>query len=160
MAFCFATGFDEHLSRRDRAGGLAPGARLCAGGAERARAVLLGKITIVLYWILQMAFLGGPRIAYRYYRYARTRHDARSSEANPTLVLGRAADAEVLPRAIESGAVKKIRPIGILSPAAADQGQAIRGIPVLGGFDALDRVVNERARRGTPGAGVAARSGH
>src|SRR5271170_608299 len=51
-----------------------------------------GKITIALYWILLMVFLGGPRIAYRYFRYTRTRHDARSSEANPTLVLGRAAD--------------------------------------------------------------------
>ena len=113
-----------------------------------------GKITIVLYWILQMVFLGGPRIAYRYYRYTRTRHEARSSEANPTLVLGRAADAEVLLRAIESGAVKKIWPVGILSPSAADQGQAIRGIPVLGGFDALDRVVNDCAQRGTPIARV------
>jgi FlaA1/EpsC-like NDP-sugar epimerase len=113
-----------------------------------------GKITIVLYWILQMVFLGGPRIAYRYYRYTRTRHDARSAEANPTLVLGRAADAEVLLRAIESGAVKKIWPVGILSPSSADQGQAIRGVPVLGGFDALDRVVTERARRGMPIARV------
>ncbi len=113
-----------------------------------------GKITIALYWILQMVFLGGPRIAYRYYRYTRTRQEARSAEANPTLVLGRAADAEVLLRAIESGAVKKIWPVGILSPSAADQGQAIRGIPVLGGFDALDRVVNERAQRGSPIARV------
>jgi FlaA1/EpsC-like NDP-sugar epimerase len=113
-----------------------------------------GKITIALYWILQMVFLGGPRIAYRYYRYTRTRQEARSAEANPTLVLGRAADAEVLLRAIESGAVKKIWPVGILSPSAADQGQALRGIPVLGGFDALDRVVNERAQRGSPIARV------
>jgi len=113
-----------------------------------------GKITIALYWILQMVFLGGPRIAYRYYRYTRTLHDVRSAEANPTLVLGRAADAEVLLRAIESGAVKKIWPVGVLSPSAADQGQAIRGIPVLGGFDALDRVVAERAQRGTPIARV------
>ncbi|MGA2842389.1 MAG: nucleoside-diphosphate sugar epimerase/dehydratase [Steroidobacteraceae bacterium] len=108
-----------------------------------------GKITIVLYWILQMVFLGGPRIAYRYFRYTRTRQHARSAEANPTLVLGRAADAEVLLRAIESGAVKKAWPIAILSPSAADQGQGIRGIPVLGGFDALDRVVNDLAQRGT-----------
>src|SRR5262249_44138008 len=26
-----------------------------------------GKITIVLYWLLQIAFLSGPRIAYRYF---------------------------------------------------------------------------------------------
>src|SRR5262249_44457567 len=30
-----------------------------------------GKITIVLYWLLQIAFLSGPRIAYRYFRYTR-----------------------------------------------------------------------------------------
>src|SRR5208282_3186505 len=108
-----------------------------------------GKITIVLYWILQMVFLGGPRIAYRYFRYTRTRQHTRSAQANPTLVLGRAADAEVLLRAIESGAVRKIRPVGVLSPSASDQGQSIRGIPVLGGFADLDRVVGEMAQRET-----------
>jgi O-antigen biosynthesis protein WbqV len=108
-----------------------------------------GKITILLYWILQIVFLSGSRIAYRYFPYTRVRHHARSSESNPTLVLGRAADAEVLLRAIESGAVTKIWPVGVLSPSAADRGQSIRGIPVLGGFDALDRVVNDLAQRGT-----------
>jgi O-antigen biosynthesis protein WbqV len=108
-----------------------------------------GKITILLYWILQIVFLSGSRIAYRYFRYTRARHHARSPESNPTLVLGRAADAEVLLRAIESGAVTKIWPVGVLSPSAADRGQSIRGIPVMGGFDALDRVVNDLAQRGT-----------
>jgi len=108
-----------------------------------------GKITIALYWILQNVFLGGPRIAYRYFRYTRTRHHARAEAANPTLVLGRAADAEVLLRAIESGAVRKTWPVGVLSPSAADQGQSIRGIPVLGGFADLDRAVAELAERRT-----------
>src|SRR6266540_6563029 len=31
-----------------------------------------GKITILLYWLLQMFFLGGSRVAYRYFHYART----------------------------------------------------------------------------------------
>src|SRR6202012_5100250 len=88
-----------------------------------------GKITIVLYFILQFVFLGGPRLAYRYFRFTRTRHHARAEAANPTLILGRAADAEVLLRAIESGAVKKIWPVGVLSQSAGDQGQSIRGIP-------------------------------
>ncbi|HEY2530967.1 MAG TPA: nucleoside-diphosphate sugar epimerase/dehydratase [Xanthobacteraceae bacterium] len=108
-----------------------------------------GKITIVLYWILQMVFLGGPRIAYRYFRYTRTRQHALAEKANPTLVLGRAADAEILLRAIESGAVRKTWPVGILSPSSADQGQAIRGIPVLGRLDALEGVVNDLAQRDT-----------
>src|SRR3954464_7107637 len=59
-----------------------------------------GKITIALYWVLQMAFLGGPRIAYRYFRYSRTRQHAKREDSIPILVLGRAADVEVLLRAI------------------------------------------------------------
>jgi FlaA1/EpsC-like NDP-sugar epimerase len=106
-----------------------------------------GKITIALYWLLQMVFLGAGRIAYRYFRYTRTRHRARSPESNPTIVLGRAADAEVLLRGVESGAVRKVWPVGILSPSAADQGQAIRGVPVLGGFEDLDGVVNDLGQR-------------
>jgi FlaA1/EpsC-like NDP-sugar epimerase len=108
-----------------------------------------GKVTIALYWVLQMVFLGASRIAYRYFRYTRTRHHARSPGSNPTLVLGRAADAEVLLRAIESGAVRKTWPVGILSPSAADHGQALRGIPVLGGFAQLEPVINDLAQRGT-----------
>jgi O-antigen biosynthesis protein WbqV len=108
-----------------------------------------GKITIALYWVLQMAFLGGPRIAYRYFRYTRVRHQAMATESAPTLILGHAADAEVLLRAIESGAVKKIWPVGILSPSASDQGQSIRGITVQGYFSQLESVVGDLAARGT-----------
>lgn len=108
-----------------------------------------GKTTIILYWFLQMFFLGGPRVAYRYFRYSRTRLHARESESAPTLILGRAADAEVLLRAIESGAVKKTWPVGILSPSLADQGQSIRGIRVLGSFDQIEKAVADLADRGT-----------
>ena len=108
-----------------------------------------GKITILLYWLLQMFFLAGPRVAYRYFRYTRTLQHAREGDSAPTLVLGRAADAEVLLRAIESGAVTKIRPVGILSPSPADRGQAIRGIPVLGDLDDLESVVADLGDRGT-----------
>jgi FlaA1/EpsC-like NDP-sugar epimerase len=117
-------------------------------------AFFFGKITIVLYWFLQMFFLGGPRIAYRYFRYTRTRHHAMAGEHAATLVLGRAADAEVLLRAIESNAVKKIWPVGILSPSPADQGQSMRGIAVLGSLDDLERVVGELAARDHPVARV------
>src|SRR3954469_12952374 len=80
-----------------------------------------GKLTIILYWFLQMFFLGGPRIAYRYFRYSRTRLHAMEDHAAPILVLGRAADADNMLRAVESGAVKTVWPVGILSPSQADQ---------------------------------------
>jgi FlaA1/EpsC-like NDP-sugar epimerase len=108
-----------------------------------------GKITILLYWLLQMFFLGGARVAYRYFQYARAIQRVKIADATPTLMLGRAADAEVLLRSIESGAVKKIWPVGILSPSDADRGHAIRGIPVLGDVDDLERVVADLAMRGT-----------
>ena len=107
-----------------------------------------GKITIALYWILQIMLLSGSRMAYRYFRYTRTRQHSRAPGSNPTLVLGRAADAEVLLRAIESGAVLNTWPAGILSSSPADRGQSIRGIPVLGDFEMLEGVVNDLAQRG------------
>jgi O-antigen biosynthesis protein WbqV len=104
-------------------------------------AFYFGKITLVLYWLMQMACLGGPRIAYRYFRDARTRNRMIGANSIPTLVLGLAADADMLLRAIESGAVKNVWPVGVLSPSSADQGQAIRGVPVLGEFGNLDQAL-------------------
>jgi O-antigen biosynthesis protein WbqV len=107
-----------------------------------------GKISILLYWFLQMFFLGGLRVAYRYFHYARMLQRVRVADATPTLVLGRAADAEVLLRSIESGAVKKIWPVGVLSPSSADRGQSIRGLRVLGDIEDLEQVVADLERRG------------
>ena len=41
-----------------------------------------GKITIALYWVLQIVLLSGSRMAYRYFRYTRTRQHARSPQSN------------------------------------------------------------------------------
>jgi FlaA1/EpsC-like NDP-sugar epimerase len=108
-----------------------------------------GKLTIILYWFLQISFLAGLRVVYRYFRYTRTLQHAREDGFAPTLVLGPAADAEVLLRGIESGAVKKVQVVGILSPSRADRSQSIRGIPVLGDFGDLERVVRGLANRRT-----------
>jgi O-antigen biosynthesis protein WbqV len=107
-----------------------------------------GKVSILLYWFLQMFFLGGLRVVYRYFHYARTLQRAKIADASPTLILGRAADAEVLLRGIESGAVRKIWPVGVLSPSLADRGQSIRGVRVLGDIDDLEQVVADLEQRG------------
>ncbi len=109
-----------------------------------------GKTTIIIYWFMQNFALGGLRVAYRYFRYTRTLSQARSLDASPTLLVGRAADAEVLLRGIESGAVKRTWPVGVLSPSISDRGQSIRGIPVLGGIDDLADVVEDFSRRERP----------
>src|SRR5262249_26713891 len=112
-------------------------------------AFFFGKITIVRYWLLHIAFLSSTRIAYRYFRSTRTLQHGKAVDAAAILVVGRRADADVLLRAIESGAVTKIRPVGILSPSQADRNQAIRGIPVLGDPDALESVITDLRTRGT-----------
>jgi O-antigen biosynthesis protein WbqV len=108
-----------------------------------------GKITILLYWLLQIAFLSGTRIAYRYFRYTRTRQHAREGDFALTLIVGLTADADVLLRGIENGAVTKIRPVGVLSPSAADRNQSIRGISVLGEPDDIESVTADLRARGT-----------
>jgi FlaA1/EpsC-like NDP-sugar epimerase len=110
-------------------------------------AFFFGKVTIILFWFLEVSFLSGSRFAYRYFRYTRVRRHARAEDAAPTLLIGRAADAEILLRGIESGAVKRIWPVGLLSPSPADQGQLIRNIPVLSGIDDLEDVIADFAKR-------------
>jgi O-antigen biosynthesis protein WbqV len=100
-----------------------------------------GKVTIALYWFLQMFFLGGPRIAYRLFRLSRTQQQVKGPDAMPTLIVGRAADAEVLLRAIESGAVRNVLPVGILSPSSADQDHSVRDVPVRGFVSELEPVI-------------------
>jgi O-antigen biosynthesis protein WbqV len=114
----------------------------------------LGKVTIILYWFLEISFLSALRFAYRYFRYTRVRHHARTDDASPTLLVGRTADCEIVLRGIESGAVKRIWPIGILSPSISDRGQLIRSIPVLGGIDDIEDVAADFARRNKPIARV------
>ncbi|MGY3074639.1 FlaA1/EpsC-like NDP-sugar epimerase [Bradyrhizobium sp. LM6.10] len=117
-------------------------------------AFFLGKVTIVLYWFIEISFLSALRMAYRYFRYTRVRRQARIGDAAPTLLIGRAADAEVLLRGIESGAIKRIWPVGVLSPSSSDRGQSIRNVPVLGGVDDIEDVVADFAKRGKPIARV------
>ncbi|MFC4175190.1 SDR family NAD(P)-dependent oxidoreductase [Microvirga sp. GCM10011540] len=109
-----------------------------------------GKITIALYWLIQMFLLGGPRLAFRYLKYARSRHTLERDANTPALLLGRSSDVEVVLRAIESGTVKKLKPMGVLSYRTDDLGQSIRGVPVLGTFADLDQVVQDFQERGTP----------
>jgi FlaA1/EpsC-like NDP-sugar epimerase len=114
----------------------------------------LGKVTIVLYWFLEVFSLSALRFAYRYFRYTRTLHHARMENASPTLLIGRAAEVEILLRGIESGAVKRVWPLGVLSPSRADIGQLIRNIPVLGGTDDIEDVVRDLVKRDKPVARV------
>src|ERR1700726_2477627 len=45
-----------------------------------------GKVTIILFWFLEISALSALRFAYRYFRYTRVRHHARSEDASPALL--------------------------------------------------------------------------
>ena len=110
--------------------------------------LFFGFTTILLYWCLQMFFLGGPRIAYRYFRYARTKQLALDTELTPALVLGRAAEVEALLRSAETGVIKRFRIAGILSPSLADRSQVIRNVEVVGLPEELEHAVASFEARG------------
>ncbi|MGD0722712.1 MAG: SDR family NAD(P)-dependent oxidoreductase [Roseiarcus sp.] len=120
----------------------------------RARGVVpdftFGEKACFVYWVLQMAMLGGPRIAYRYYRYRQARRTGRRERAPAILVLGRSTEAEIALRAIEEGMRRRFVARGVLSPRASDRGVTIRGVPVLGGYDELERIVTAATEEGNP----------
>jgi FlaA1/EpsC-like NDP-sugar epimerase len=120
---------------------------IVARGVDR---FVFGEKVCFVYWILQMVLLGGPRIAYRYWRYAESRRVGRRERAPAILVLGRGTEAEIVLRSIEEGMRRRFVARGVLSPRASDRGASIRGVPVLGGYDELERVVNEATEEGNP----------
>lgn len=111
-------------------------------------AFYFGKISIALYWMVQNALLGGPRLAYRYFKFSRTRHLAVREASLPALILGRGVEVEMVIRSMEAGAMRKMRPAGILSPRPDDLRQSIRGVQVLGLLGEIETIVQDAAARG------------
>jgi O-antigen biosynthesis protein WbqV len=109
-----------------------------------------GRQAIAIYFGVQMALLGGPRLIYRYWKDSRAMASPSRREDAPSLLLGRPIDVEVLLRAIETGAVRNMRPVAILSPREIDLGQVIRGVKVAGDFGDLEEEVAAARARGAP----------
>ncbi len=101
-----------------------------------------GKITIVLYWFLQVFFLAGSRVAYRYFRYTRTLQHARRGDARAD---DRARAGRATPRcccaASRAARSRSSHVVGILSPSRGRPRPGDPRHPVLGEFDDLERVV-------------------
>ncbi len=109
-----------------------------------------GRQAIAIYFGVQMALLGGPRLIYRAWKDSRAKSSPSRREDAPTLLLGRPSDIEVLLRGIETGAVKNMKPVAILSPREIDLGQVIRGVKVTGDFADLEDEVSAARTRGAP----------
>ena len=105
--------------------------------------LMFGEKTVTIYWLLQMFLLGGPRLAYRYLKYVQSRRIGERESAASVVILGRATEAEVVLRALETGLRRRFVARAILSPRSSDDGSSIRGVPVLGNYAELERIVTE-----------------
>ncbi len=109
-----------------------------------------GRQTILIFALLLMALLGGPRMAYRAWKDSRRKSASAANPAAPALLVGRSNEIEIALRALETGTLAGIAPKAILSPRRADHDQSIRGVPVAGSPDQLEDVAADFAAQGTP----------
>jgi len=108
----------------------------------------VGKMTILLYGVLQVMALGGSRMAYRYWRLRRVTGSAARETRIPVLVIGKQNEADSILQAIETQSLQGVYALGILTPKETVRGETIRGIRVLGAVAELDRVVDDFAVQG------------
>ena len=112
--------------------------------------LIVSRGTIIIYWLLQIIALGGPRLLYRYYRdWHAVRRVERRGGRIPALIIGGGADADLAVRMLESDPHATLFPVAVLSNKLSDMGQAIRGVPVLGRIDELEEIVAKLADGGT-----------
>jgi FlaA1/EpsC-like NDP-sugar epimerase len=107
----------------------------------------VGKITIVLYALLQGAFLGLPRIGYRYLRYLKVMSVSSDDVRINTLIIGNENDAVSVIQAIEMQSLRGITASGIVTLKVNVSGQKLRGISVLGSVDQIELIVHELFQR-------------
>lgn len=108
----------------------------------------LGRKTIIIYALLQLALLIGPRFAYRYLKDQNQALATSRGPAAPAILVGRSLEVDMALRAIEAGVLRGINPRAVLSPRQADLGQSIRGVPVMGKPETLGETVGSLKNQG------------
>jgi FlaA1/EpsC-like NDP-sugar epimerase len=109
-----------------------------------------GNRFLVIYFFLQMAMLGSPRIVYRYWKDSRAKAVSNKLEIIPTLIVGRTSEVDILLRQLETSTLKTMRPYSILSLSAKDKDQIIRGVKVRGTVDDIESQLVQAEIRGMP----------
>lgn len=95
-------------------------------------------------WLVLMALLGGPRLAYR---IARDRSlDFKDTPGGrrriPVMLVGAGDGAELFIRSISRGGAAEYRIVGILSEKAQRVGQQIHGVPVVDTVSRLNEAIS------------------
>ena len=107
----------------------------------------VGKVTIILYAMLQGALLGLPRLAFRYWRYHRIMAAGMDQSRIPTLIIGKESEVVSVLQAIEMQSLRGLMPAGVVTLRASRAGEKLRGIAILGSVDQLEEIVDDQQHR-------------
>ena len=104
--------------------------------------VIVPRTVPVIYWLVQIALLAGPRILYRAYRSRRRdRRAFRDSYRVPVLIAGAGDETEQLIRRLGQDEVSSLEAVALLTSKAKYLGARIHGVPILGELGDLEEVL-------------------
>jgi O-antigen biosynthesis protein WbqV len=110
----------------------------------------LPRSTFLIDWLVLIALLGGPRLAYRLFKdrgFGRIIEPGRAQSV-PVLLISTKEGADTFIRETVRDRNAVYRVVGMLSDTPSRVGRQIYGVPVLGTIDALESVVADLDRRG------------
>ncbi|MDB5591097.1 nucleoside-diphosphate sugar epimerase/dehydratase [Enterovirga sp.] len=106
--------------------------------------VIVPRTVPVIYWLVQIALLAGPRVLYRTYRSRRRdRRALRGAYRMPVLIAGSDDEADQLIRRLRRDAVTSLEPVAILTSKQRHLGERIHGVPIMGSLGDLDEVMRQ-----------------
>src|SRR4030081_924017 len=116
----------------------------------------LPRSTFLIGWLVLIALLGGPRLAYRLFKDRGFDHivdrgpKGHRGQSGPGLLISTREGADTFVRETVRDRNAVYRVVGMLSDTPSRVGRQIYGVPVLGTIDGLESVVADLDRRGRP----------
>jgi O-antigen biosynthesis protein WbqV len=110
----------------------------------------LPRSFLLINWLVLVALLGAPRLAYRLFKDRRLDHlfERDRGASVPVLLISTKDGADTFIRESVRDRSALYRVVGMLSDTPSRVGREIYGVPVLGTIEALERVVADLDRRG------------
>jgi O-antigen biosynthesis protein WbqV len=112
----------------------------------------LPRSTLLINWLVLIAFLGAPRLGYRLFKDRGLDHILERTpglQSVPVLLISMRDGADTFIRETLRDRQSVYRVVGVLSDTRSRVGREIYGVPILGLIDDLETVVAQLDRRGT-----------